>query len=383
MLPSPFFYELAALATDRRPRRRRRPFARRGCWRRRAVVGRLRAVVCAPEGACRRRSVRACAAAQLARLAAGGRARRRPGGVARHDRRVSTDEPLWCGADHTVTLSPSTLQTLTDCPLRWLLERHGGTRRARSALGARFVDARTGRRARQDRGRRLLAELEKVWEQLPFESRVVSRRNELERHRAMLSTFAQWRAQTRHELTEVGTEVDVDGVLGSAGRRRARGAGARPHRPAGARRRGPAGGGRRQDRQEAGQQGRRAAPRPAGDVPAGHRRGAGARRRRSPAAAGWSISARPAPAGATEREQDALTPEAARRVARAGATGRGRDRRARSSSRASTTAARTARCGRCCPAQAAPEVSDDARATAPTELADALGLFRPPTSRPR
>ncbi len=29
----------------------------------------------------------------------------------------------------------------------------------------------------------------------------------------MLSTFAQWRAQTRHELTEVGTEVDVDGVL--------------------------------------------------------------------------------------------------------------------------------------------------------------------------
>jgi RecB family exonuclease len=37
--------------------------------------------------------------------------------------------------------------------------------------------------------------------------------NELERHRAMLSTFVQWRAQTRHELTEAGSEVDVDGVL--------------------------------------------------------------------------------------------------------------------------------------------------------------------------
>ena len=33
----------------------------------------------------------------------------------------------------------------------------------------------------------------------------------------MLSTFAQWRAQTRHELTEVGTEVDVDGVLDCRG----------------------------------------------------------------------------------------------------------------------------------------------------------------------
>ena len=29
----------------------------------------------------------------------------------------------------------------------------------------------------------------------------------------MLSTFVQWRAQTRHELTEVGTEVDVDGAV--------------------------------------------------------------------------------------------------------------------------------------------------------------------------
>ena len=32
----------------------------------------------------------------------------------------SSDEPLWNGDDHVVTLSPSTLQTLADCPLRWL-----------------------------------------------------------------------------------------------------------------------------------------------------------------------------------------------------------------------------------------------------------------------
>ena len=46
------------------------------------------------------------------------------------------------------------------------------------------------------------AELERLWEELPFESRWFSA-NELERHRTMLSTFAQWHAQTRHEFTEV------------------------------------------------------------------------------------------------------------------------------------------------------------------------------------
>ena len=58
----------------------------------------------------------------------------------------------------------------------------------------------------------MVAELERLWEKLPFESAWYAD-NELARHRSMLSTFAQWREQTRQELTEVGTEVDVDGVL--------------------------------------------------------------------------------------------------------------------------------------------------------------------------
>ena len=32
----------------------------------------------------------------------------------------------------------------------------------------------------------------------------------------MIQAFSAWRAQTRGELTEVGVEVDVDGVLGRA-----------------------------------------------------------------------------------------------------------------------------------------------------------------------
>src|SRR4029079_4900512 len=61
-----------------------------------------------------------------------------------------------------------------------------------------------------------VTELERVWGKLPFES-VWYADNELARHRSMLSTFAQWREQTRNELTEVGTEVDVDGGLDCEG----------------------------------------------------------------------------------------------------------------------------------------------------------------------
>jgi RecB family exonuclease len=110
-----------------------------------------------------------------------------------------------------VRLSPSTLQTLADCPLRWLLERHGGSdgRDVRSAIGS-LVHALVADPGMTEG--RMVAELERLWEKLPFESTWYAD-NELVRHKTMLSTFAQWREQTRQELTEVGTEVDVDGVL--------------------------------------------------------------------------------------------------------------------------------------------------------------------------
>jgi RecB family exonuclease len=117
-------------------------------------------------------------------------------------------------------LSPSTLQTLTDCPLRWLLERHGGSdgRDVRSAIGSLLhaLVAEPGKTESQ-----MLNELEKLWSKLPFDSQWYAN-NELARHRAMLSTFEQWRAQTRNELTEVGTEVDVDGTIAPGVRVRGR-----------------------------------------------------------------------------------------------------------------------------------------------------------------
>ncbi len=213
-LPSPFFYDIARYAaTDGVAPDLPAPVGTPQVLSVPAVVGRLRAVVCAPEGGATdgvAEKDRAYAAGQLARLAAAGVPGADPAdwhGMTT----VSTVEPLWSGAGHTVTLSPSTLQTLQDCPLRWLLERHGGRNAGelRSTAGSLIhaLIAQPGRSLAQ-----LEAELETVWPQLPFESEWFSR-NELERHRAILATFVTWREDTRHELTEVGTEVDVDGVL--------------------------------------------------------------------------------------------------------------------------------------------------------------------------
>jgi superfamily I DNA/RNA helicase/RecB family exonuclease len=208
MLPSSFCYELAALATDPDPDDAA-PIESPRVLAPAALAGRLRAVVCAPADEVDE-ATRACAAAQLARLAAAGVPGTDPAKWYAMTP-LSNDEPLWSGDDHTVTLSPSTLQMLTDCPLRWLLERHGGSdgRDVRSAVGS-LVHALVADGGKTES--QLLNELEKVWDKLPFDSQWYSR-NELTRHRAMLATFTQWRAQSRHQLTEVGTEIAVDGEI--------------------------------------------------------------------------------------------------------------------------------------------------------------------------
>lgn len=210
-LPSPFVAELAGYATTdgAGDQAAAAPVIAPPVLSPAAVVGRLRAVVCAPEGMVSD-GERATAARQLARLAAEGVPGADPAqwyGMTP----LSTEEPLWSGSEHTVTVSPSTLQTLSDCPLRWLAERHGGgdRRQLRSALGsvvhALVADA-------GDDVQKLVADLEKLWDTIPFDSPWYAG-NELDRHRAMLEAFAAWRSGTRHELTEVGTEVEVDGAI--------------------------------------------------------------------------------------------------------------------------------------------------------------------------
>ncbi|MGE2834666.1 ATP-dependent helicase [Mycobacterium sp. SMC-4] len=211
MLPSTFCHELAALATETPPEPAE-PIRAPRVLVASAVVGRLRSIVCAPDDQATD-TERLCAAVQLARLAGAGVPGAAPKswyGMAP----VSTTDPLWDSEGQVVTLSPSTLQTLSDCPLRWLLERHGGNRGrdVRSTLGS-LVHALISESGRSESA--LLAELEKLWDGLPFEARWHAD-NELARHAEMLQTFLRWRADTRGELTELGTEVDVDGQIQAA-----------------------------------------------------------------------------------------------------------------------------------------------------------------------
>ncbi|UVO12945.1 ATP-dependent helicase [Mycobacterium sp. SVM_VP21] len=208
-LPSEFFAELAACATDEGHAAPATPVVAPPVLSAAGLVGRLRAVVCAPETEASD-SERADAAMQLARLARAGVPGADPNswyGAAP----LSTEEPLRQLGDGPVTLSPSALQSLLDCPLRWLAERHGGTdgRDLRSTIGS-VIHALVAESAGSQQ--ELQAELDRAWQRLPFASQWYSA-NELDRHRAIIETFLAWRAQTRGELTEVGTEVGFDGVI--------------------------------------------------------------------------------------------------------------------------------------------------------------------------
>ena len=347
---------------------------RRGCWRPRrwsAGCGRW----CARrDGAvddtrtCLRRSA----------IGAAGRGRRpgrRPRTVVRHDAAVSTDEPLWSGDDHVVTLSPSTLQTLTDCPLRWLLERHGGSdaRDVRSAIGSlvHALVADPGKTESQ-----MLNELEKVWEQAAVRfasgmpttswrgtarccrrSRSGARRPATSSPRwAPRSTSTAWSAPAT-------TGPACASAVGSTGWNATARAGwswstSRPARARSA----------RTTRSATPSWRCTSWPSPKGCCRRGTQPGGGRLVYLGKTGAG----------GAAEREQDALTPERTRRVAGRRCGRRRRPPRGRSSSRASTTAARTARCGRAAPPR--PPLADGDVMTprySPAELASALGLFAP------
>ena len=268
------------------------------------VVGRLRAVVCAPDDTVDD-AERADAATQLARLARAGVPGADPAdwyGTTP----VSTTEPLWhAGTGQAVTLSPSALGNLLDCPLRWLAERHGGTdgRDLRSSIGSvmhALVAQSTGTREE------LLAELDRAWQQLPFDAQWYSA-NEHDRHHAMLETFLQWRAQTRDQLTEVGTEIAFDGVIDAGDGVRLRGRIDRVERDAAGRlvvvdvktAKTPA---TKDDAQQHAQLAVYQLAVEAGLVGSGEQ----------PGGARLVYPAKPRDGGATEREQDPLTPDTSR-----------------------------------------------------------------------
>ncbi|MBF6336997.1 ATP-dependent helicase [Nocardia abscessus] len=174
-----------------------------------SLVAELRGVVCDPEADPERRRR---AAHQLARLADAGVRGTHPDdwyGTAE----LSSLRPLWAEDEGAVALSPSTVELLRTCPLRWALERHGGTdgdnpHAVKGNLVHTLVQALAGK-VPPDQVR---AALDRAWQAVDPGTGWHSRQ-ELRRTEAMLENFQAWVRNTRGELTQAGVEVPVDCVL--------------------------------------------------------------------------------------------------------------------------------------------------------------------------
>ncbi|MFC9967277.1 ATP-dependent helicase [Nocardia ignorata] len=174
-----------------------------------ALVAELRGVVCDPGADPRRRDR---AARQLARLADAGVPGTDPDdwyGTAA----LSSERELWDDDDSPIGLSPSTVELLRTCPLRWALERHGGTdgdnpHAVKGNLVHTLVQALAGNVPEHQ----VRAALDQAWKAIDPATGWHSRQ-ELRRTEAMLETFLAWVRTTRGELTQAGVEVPVDCVL--------------------------------------------------------------------------------------------------------------------------------------------------------------------------
>ncbi|WP_191093960.1 ATP-dependent helicase [Nocardia colli] len=174
-----------------------------------SLVAELRGAVCDPESDPDRRQR---AAHQLARLARAGVPGTHPDdwyGTAE----LSSQRTLWEEDDSAVGLSPSTVELLRTCPLRWALERHGGTDGDNPhAVKGNLVHTLVQALAGQVPEAQVRAALDKAWQSVDPGSGWHSRQ-ELRRTEAMLETFMSWVRNTRGELTQAGVEVPVDCVL--------------------------------------------------------------------------------------------------------------------------------------------------------------------------
>ncbi|MFD0919298.1 ATP-dependent helicase [Saccharopolyspora rosea] len=169
------------------------------------LVGELRRVVCDPEADPQRRRR---AAAQLARLAAAGVPGAHPDSWYGLPDPSST-APL-VAAEEAVRVSPSTVDTLSKCPLRWMVERHGGQDVAELAsVTGSLVHALVQVAADGADREQLRAALDEAWKSVDAGAPWFSRR-ERRRVEGMVEAFLGWLDQSRGELTQAGVEKDLD-----------------------------------------------------------------------------------------------------------------------------------------------------------------------------
>lgn len=165
------------------------------------LVAELRRVCCDPaEDSVRRGS----AAAGLAQLAHAGVAGAHPDvwyGLAP----LSTDAPLRMPGE-PARVSPSLVELVSSCPLRWLLTRHGGEDvRALPAVTGSLVHRLVQAAAAGASDQQLELALNQAWTGVDAGAPWYSRA-EQQRVRQMVAIFRDWWNASRGELTEVGCE---------------------------------------------------------------------------------------------------------------------------------------------------------------------------------
>jgi superfamily I DNA/RNA helicase/RecB family exonuclease len=156
------------------------------------LVGELRRAVCDPGSSGERRHR---AAVQLARLAEAGVPGARPADWYGLDP-VSSDAPLRAEGE-IVPVSPSDIEKIMRCPLRWVLERHGGGDvGALAAVTGSLVHALVQAGAGGAEPGELEGALAQAWARLDAGAPWFSRR-ELARVRGMLAAFDAWVRSSR------------------------------------------------------------------------------------------------------------------------------------------------------------------------------------------
>ncbi len=178
-----------------------------------ALIAELRGAACDPDSTAERR---ARAAHELARLAKAGVRGAHPAdwyGTAE----LSSASPLFDSEDGTINLSPSTVEQLKTCPLRWALERHGGGDGENPhALKGNLVHTLVQALAGQVDEEQVKHALAKAWKKVDPSAQHGENwhsRAELRRTETMVDTFLAWLRNTRDELTALGVEVPVDCIL--------------------------------------------------------------------------------------------------------------------------------------------------------------------------
>ncbi|HEU5471130.1 MAG TPA: ATP-dependent DNA helicase [Actinophytocola sp.] len=168
------------------------------------LVGELRRAACDEHVPATRRRL---AAAQLARLMAAGVPGADPDGW--YGAAALSSSAALRGTDEPVAVSPSVVEQLDRCPLRWLVERHGGADPAElAAVTGILVHALAEAVASGKDETEVRAELDRAWDAVDAGAPWFSRRERTRVH-AMLDTFLDWLRASRTELTQVAVERDI------------------------------------------------------------------------------------------------------------------------------------------------------------------------------